>query len=121
MDRVEPTGTLAYERIGADGSLEAVPHYDDLSWSTRLRFAPGEAMFSSRLGKDSPVLLTKDAPVFSLTHTVGRFDNRFWYNRTEFSAQKRLWLSAFGHIDAALNAGMVWNQVRMTSTSTTRR
>jgi hypothetical protein len=111
LDRVEPTGTLAYERIGADGSLEAVPRYDDLSWSTRLRFAPGEAMFSSRLGKDSPVLLTKDAPVFSLTHTVGRFDNRFWYNRTEFSAQKRLWLSAFGHIDAALNAGMVWNQV----------
>ena len=82
-----------------------------LTFDTRLRSAPGEALFSSRLGKDSPVLLTRDAPVLSLTHIVGRFDNRFWYNRTEFSAQRRIWLSAFGHIDASLGAGMVWNQV----------
>ena len=111
LDRAEPTGALAYQRILEDGSLEPVPFFNDFSWGTRLRFAPGEALFSSRLGKDSPVLLTRDAPVLSLTHIVGRFDNRFWYNRTEFSAQKRIWLSAFGHIDASLGAGMVWNQV----------
>ena len=111
LDRVEPTGSLSYDRIGAGGALEKVLSYNDFSWSTRLRYAPGEALFSSRLGKDAPVLLSRDAPVFSLTHTLGRFDGRFWYNRTEFSAQKRLWLSAFGHIDAELGAGMVWNRV----------
>ena len=111
LDRVEPAGTLSYERIAADGSLEPVLRFDDLSWTARLRFAPGETMFSSRLGKEAPVLLTRDAPILTLTHTTGRFDGRFWYNRTEFSAQKRIWLSAFGHIDASLDAGIVWNRV----------
>ncbi|MBR5724883.1 MAG: carboxypeptidase-like regulatory domain-containing protein [Bacteroidales bacterium] len=111
LDRVEPTGSLSYQRIAADGSLEPVRLFDDLSWTTRLRYAPGEPMFSSRLGKEAPVLLTRDAPVLTLTHTVGRFDGRFWYNRTELSAQKRIWLSAFGHIDASLQGGIVWNSV----------
>ena len=111
LDRVEPTGTLSYVRLGTDGLSEPVIRYDDLSWTTRLRFAPGEPLFSSRLGKEAPILLTRDAPIFSLTHTVGRFDNSFWYNRTEISAQKRFWLSAFGHIDASLDAGIVWNKV----------
>ena len=111
LDRVEPAGTLAYLRYDAAGALEPVQRYDDLSWTTRLRFAPGEPLYSNRLGKESPLTLTKDAPILSLTHTFGRFDHTFTYNRTDFSVQKRLWLSAFGHIDAALQAGIVWNRV----------
>ena len=110
-DQITPTGTLAYQRIGADGALEPVASFTDFSWTGRLRYAPGEPLFSSRLGKESPITLAKDAPILSLTHTVGRFDNQFWYNKTEVSAQKRIWLSSFGHIDAVLNGGIIWDQV----------
>jgi hypothetical protein len=37
-----------------------------------------------------------------------------YYNKTDFSVEKRFWLSAFGHIDAALQAGIVWDAVPYT-------
>ena len=33
----------------------------------------------------------------------------FNYNHTEISAEKRIWLSSFGHIDALVTAGKVWD------------
>ena len=111
FDRVTPAGTLAYFRYGADGSLSPVNAFNDWSWTTRFRFAPGEPLFSNRLGKESPITLAKDAPIISLTHTVGYFDNQFLYNKTEFSAEKRIWLSSFGHIDASISTGFIWNRV----------
>ena len=63
FDRVWPTGTLEYFRYGADGSLSPVPVYNDLSGTIRLRFAPGEPLFSNRLGKEAPITLAKDAPI----------------------------------------------------------
>ena len=83
----------------------------DYSFTARLRYAPGEPLFSNRLGKESPITLAKDAPIISLSHTVGLFDNQFPYNKTEFTAQKRIWLSSFGHIDASLSTGFIWNRV----------
>jgi len=111
LDRNEPAGTLSYQRISASGDLEPVRFYDDLSWTTQLRFTPGKPMSYNRLGQDAQFQASRDAPTLSLSHTLGRFDHSFTYNRTDFSVQKRFWLSAFGHIDASLNAGMVWNQV----------
>ena len=110
-DRIWPAGTLSYQRIGTGGALENVPFFDDVNAMFRLRFAPGEPLFSNRLGKESPITLAKDAPIVSLSHTIGRFDHRFWYNKTEFSAQKRIWLSSFGHIDAEVSTGFIWNRV----------
>ncbi|MCR5352034.1 MAG: DUF5686 and carboxypeptidase regulatory-like domain-containing protein, partial [Bacteroidales bacterium] len=110
-DHIVPTGTLNYFRYGADGSLVRVHAFNDVSGSLRLRYAPGEPLFSNRLGKESPITLAKDAPIVSLTHTTGWFDNRFFYNKTEFSAQKRIWLSSFGHIDTQLSTGFIWNRV----------
>ncbi len=111
FDHVVPTGTLAYWRFGANGALTPVNGFNDFGWTLRLRYAPGEPLFSNRLGKESPITLAKDAPIVSLTHTTGLFDNRFFYNKTEFSAQKRIWLSSFGHIDASLSTGFIWNRV----------
>ena len=111
FDHVTPAGTLSYYRIGADGSTQPVGSFFDYSFTARLRYAPGEPLFSNRLGKESPITLAKDAPIVSLSHTVGLFDNRFPYNKTEFSAQKRIWLSSFGHIDASMSTGFIWNQV----------
>ena len=111
FDRVTPTGTLSYSRYDANGGLEPVPVFNDYTFTARIRYAPGEPLFSSRLGKEAPITLAKDAPIVSLTHTVGYFDNKFLYNKTEFSAQKRIWLSSFGHIDAAVSTGIIWNRV----------
>ena len=111
FDRITPTGTLSYQRFGADGALSPVDVFNDWSWTTRLRFTPGKPLHTSRMGKESVVSFSKDAPMVSLTHTLGYFDNRFPYNKTEFSAHKRFWLSAFGHIDASLSTGIVWNRV----------
>ena len=111
LDRVTPAGTLAYQRFGADGTLSPVDAFNDWSLTTRLLFTPGKPLHTSRLGKESAISFSKDAPSVSLTHTVGYFDNRFPYNKTEFSAQKRFWLSAFGHIDASIATGFIWNRV----------
>ena len=107
----EAAGDLHYERINADGSLSNVKYYNNLEYGLQLRFAPGEPLYNNRLGKESPFNLAKDAPVISLTHTMGLMENRFFYNRTEISAEKRFWLSAFGHIDATVQTGIIWNQV----------
>ena len=111
FDRVTPAGTLSYQRFGADGSLTPVDAFNDWTWTTRLRFTPGKPLHTSRMGKESLASFSKDAPSVSLTHTLGYFDNRFPYNKTEFSAQKRFWLSAFGHIDASISTGIIWNRV----------
>lgn len=107
----EAAGTLHYERINADGSLCNVKYYNDLQFGLTLHFAPGELLFSNRIGKESSINLSKDAPVISLTHTMGYMDNQFFYNRTDINAEKRFWLSAFGHIDATVQTGIVWSQV----------
>ena len=107
----EAAGDLHYERINADGSLSNVKYYNNLEYGLQLRFAPGEPLYNNRLGKESPFNLAKDAPVISLTHTMGLMENRFFYNHTEITAEKRFWLSAFGHIDATVQTGIIWNKV----------
>lgn len=106
----EAAGTLHYQRINADGSWSEIPYFNSTNLSLQLRFAPGEPLYNNRLGKNSPFNLAKDAPVISLTHTIGYMD-RFLYNRTDISAEKRFWLSSFGHIDTRIQTGIVWNQV----------
>ena len=79
-----------------------------------MRFAPGERAYNSRLGKSSALNLSKDAPVFKLSHQIGfngLLGGEYRYNRTEASVSKRIWLSSFGHIDANLKGGKVWDEV----------
>ena len=81
---------------------------------TQLRFAPGERAYNGREGKNSLFNLSKDAPVFKLSHQMGLknvLGGDFNYNHTEISAEKRIWLSSFGHIDALVTAGKVWDKV----------
>ena len=54
-----------------------------------------------------------DAPVLMLTHIYSPrnlFNSPFEVNKTEFKAQKRFWLSAFGFIDLIVGAGHVWSR-----------
>lgn len=134
FERNWAAGVMSYDRIlhsqyDEDGNLmsyqtEHVPFFDDISWSFRLRYAPGEPANLSRLGKESPFNMDKDAPIISLQHNVGylttdysnpfgtnQTGQSFFYQSTEVSAEKRFWLSAFGHIDMRIQAGIMWNKV----------
>ncbi len=81
---------------------------------TQLRFAPGERAYNSRRGKSSITNLSKDAPIFLLSHQLGLkgfCGSEYSYNHTELSAQKRIWLSSFGRLDAQIKMGKIWDKV----------
>lgn len=109
--RYEPAGTLEYLQYQEDGSLKAVEHFAEAEWMGKVSFSPNRSPDSKRPGSAGMVNLKKDAPTITLTHRIGLMEGGFRYQRTDFTAEKRFWLGAFGHIDAKLQSGMVWNRV----------
>jgi len=111
LEDCEAVGAAAYWQINRDGTTSPVRDYRNIEWTINLRWAPGELIYNKQSGKGNLLKLAQNAPVFSLTHTLGILENKIWYNRTDFSVEKRFWLSAFGHIDATVEAGIVWDAV----------
>lgn len=107
----EAAGTLSYQRINADQSVATITKYNEVSAGMSFRFAPGEALFNNRMGKSSLLNLSNEAPVLQVAHEWGYMQGGYWFNRSELMAQKRFWLSSFGHIDLTLYAGIEWNKV----------
>ncbi|WP_286471660.1 DUF5686 family protein, partial [Parabacteroides goldsteinii] len=110
----QAAGTLKYIEKEADGTLIQKKDITTSEIGTQLRFAPGERSYDGRSGKESVFNLSKDAPIFKLSHQLGIkgvLGGEYNYNHTEVSAEKRIWLSSFGHIDTQLKAGKVWNKV----------
>lgn len=110
----EPTGTLKYEWKNPSNDLITEKSITTVETGLQLRFAPGERPYDGRTGRGSVFNLSKDAPIFMASHQVGFkgvLGGQYNYNHTEVSAEKRIWLSSFGHIDAKVKAGKIWNQV----------
>ncbi len=110
----EAAGTLQYIKRDESGNLYHIGDFTTSEIGTQLRFAPGERAYNGRSGKESVFNLSKDAPVFKLSHQLGIkgvLGGDYNYNHTEISAEKRIWLSSFGHIDAQVKAGKVWDKV----------
>ena len=110
----EAAGTLQYIKRDESGNLYHIKDFTTSEIGTQLRFAPGERAYNGRSGKESVFNLSKDAPVFKLSHHLGIkgvLGGDYNYNHTEISAEKRIWLSSFGHIDAQVKAGKVWDKV----------
>ena len=110
----EAAGTLQYIKRDESGNLYHIKDFTTSEIGTQLRFAPGERAYNGRSGKESVFNLSKDAPVFKLSHQLGIkgvLGGDYNYNHTEISAEKRIWLSSFGHIDAQVRAGKVWDKV----------
>ena len=110
----EAAGTLQYIKRDESGNLYHIKDFTTSEIGTQLRFAPGERAYNGRSGKESVFNLSKDAPVFKLSHQLGIkgvLGGDYKYNHTEISAEKRIWLSSFGHIDAQVKAGKVWDKV----------
>jgi hypothetical protein len=107
----EAAGSLYYMPIGA---AERLAGFTTSEAGLRVRYAPGESTFNSRRGKTSRLNLSKDAPVVTVTHYAGMkgpLGGQYAYHHSTLSAEKRIWLSSFGHIDAKVQAGAVWNAV----------
>lgn len=105
-ERQEPGPFLPFRL--ASGSL--LRHYDETFFKFTLRYAPGEKFYQT---KSSRIPISKDAPVFVLSHTYAPknfLGSRYEINKTEISAQKRVWLSAFGYLDLMVKGGHVWSR-----------
>ncbi len=109
----EPTGTLNYILRDENHDLFRINDITTSELGLQLRFAPGERAYAGRAGKESIFNLSKDAPIFKLSHQLGvnALGGEYRYNHTEASAEKRIWLSSFGHIDTQLKAGKIWDEV----------
>jgi len=93
----------------SDGS--SAGHYQQSGLTLQLRYAPGEKYYQT---KSDRIPINLDAPVIQLTHTFSPGDilgNRFTINRTELSAQKRFWFSAWGFADILVKGGHIWSTV----------
>ena len=131
----EAAGAMRYDRLHwTDASTFTTLHgvdkygfnaYHNYELSAELRYTPGRNIPINRLGEETVLTLDNDAPILSISHQVGYLDDRglhtslggghgFVYNRTELTAEKRFWFSSFGHLDARLQAGYVWNKVPFT-------
>ena len=99
---------LRYIKRLDDGSVIETPWYHDAMWTFQLRYSPGGHIYNDRQGIESPFNLWKDAPVFRFTNEMGMIiEDNYFYNRIQFSAEKRFWLSAFGHLDGIIDIGYV--------------
>lgn len=107
----EGAGTLNYWRINPDGTTTRIQDYQNMEWTVRIRWAPGERVYNKQSGRGDMLRLAKNPAVLELTHTFGLFGGLHWYNRTELSVEKRFGLSAFGYIDFLAQGGIVWNAV----------
>lgn len=104
----EPTGNLYYIRNDA-----AQTHLHDIMTteaSVFLRYAPGETFVNT---KQRRIPVSLDAPVFTLSHTIGvkTLGGQYDFNLTEAGISKRFWLSSWGKMDLALKGGIQWNKV----------
>ena len=80
--------------------------------TAKLRYAPGETYINNKLRRRT---INLDAPVFSISHTMG-FDGvlggEYNYSFTEVGLYKRFWLgNSWGKFDLAMKGGIQWSQV----------
>ena len=74
-------------------------------------FSPGQTYINT---KQRRTVFNKDAPEFSLSHTIGFKDflgGDYKYNFTEARIYKRFFLNSWGMLDCTLKAGAQWNTV----------
>lgn len=105
------TSYAAFERIGANGTIAPVNHYDMTALELRFRYARNEKFYQTR---NLRMPITFDALIFNFSHTMAKknfLGSDYDYHRTDIGIQKRFWLSAFGYIDLITKAGKVWTKV----------
>lgn len=112
----EGAGKLFYQPMNGNVDPLADPSYN----IHKIHFTELQAGFSYEPGakyvntKQRRLRLNKDAPIFSLTHTVGIkgfLGGEYNYNYTEATVYKRFRLQEWGKISGMLQGGVQWNKV----------
>lgn len=108
LDRAdrEATPLMAFR----DGRGREFSHFLLNSATLQLRFAPGERLLETRMGR---TILPSESPLFVLSQTVapkGVAGNRFAYASTTLDVARRFRLPAFGYIAARLKGGHIWTR-----------
>ncbi|WP_455095637.1 DUF5686 family protein [Prevotella koreensis] len=76
-----------------------------------VRFAPGETFINT---KQRRVPINLDAPIFTLSHTIGIkgfLGGDYTYHFSEATLFKRFWLNSWGKMDIRLKGGIQWSKV----------
>lgn len=104
----EPTKNLVFLRN--DGQETPVPDITTMEATAGMRYAPGETFVNT---KQRRIPVSLDAPVFTLSHTIGFkiLGGEYNYNLTQAGVSKRFWLSSWGKLDTSLKMGAQWNKV----------
>lgn len=100
-----------FDRIGQDGSVAPVNHYDMTELELNFRYAHNEKFYQTR---NIRFPITYDALIFNVSHVMSKKDflgSSYDYHRTDIGMQKRFWFSSFGYLDMILKAGKVWSKV----------
>ena len=108
----ERAGSLRFFRPDpVTGGVIDVKDYNISEVGLRLRYTKNETYYQNRKNRFP---MTKDIPTFTLTHIMGikgYLGGDYSYHHTEFMAEKRFYLSAFGYIDGNLKLGKMWSKV----------
>lgn len=112
----EPTAAFFFQSLDGTGapSSNSVDHrrqFRTSDFTASLTFQPGVTWINT---KQRRIAANNDAPIFSLSHTVGLYDlldKTHTYNFTEAGIYKRFWMASWGKIDTYLKAGAQWNKV----------
>lgn len=95
-----------------DGNNKIFRGYDQNSIRLQLRWAPDERFMQTYIDRQP---LSRDGMVLTFAYEFGPkklFGSEYTLNLTEFCFEKRLWFSAFGHLDILFKAAKLWNQVQ---------
>lgn len=114
----QPCGILQYWRndgptLGewTEGKNSFVRDITTTELTATIRYAPGECFVNT---KQRRVPVSFDAPIFSLSHTIGLkgvLGGEYNFNLTEASIRKRFWMGSWGKLDVTARAGAQWNTV----------
>lgn len=123
-----PVDALFYQRLGTDPLITATADLSQLQFDparherllrnselkVSVEFEPNASYINT---KQRRIKVNKDAPVITLSHTVGHLNSSSgvgggYYNVTEAGLFKRLYVpGGWGIIDTDLKAGIQWNRV----------
>ena len=112
----EATASLFYQQLDGNGqpSADASTHLKNFrtsDFTVGLTYQPGATWVNT---KQRRIAANNDAPIYSLSHTVGLYrlsGTNYTYNFTEAGIYKRFWLASWGKIDTYLKGGIQWNKV----------
>ncbi len=104
----EACGKLSFTPLSTPGVSKKL---NTSELKAELFFSPGQTYINT---KQRRTVFNKDAPEFSLSHTIGFkgfLGGDYRYNFTEARIYKRLFLNSWGYVNCTLKAGAQWNTV----------